>query len=314
MDSRSQTASSNLNALETLKDILLLSEDFWAGSAVGHSSETLHRHCSVVAPTSCQGMHTTITHKHVHTSQHTDGRKHIHTHIDNTSPQPTHKRLSLQGIQSHREIWPYRPNWIVVILCLTSSGDVLVGLGDIMPSWALLLMQKVRERSELSFGPLPSGLMMEYHLRVRPQRKRGRETEMWSVFKSWLECRSLSSLFIAYIIILINLLKPNTLYLLLQILFAAVFSRLLSYLSSYTPPSSSFQTSLSPCSHLALYPSPPLLCSLAFAETHSLLLFDYFDIFPNIGGPPYVFPMLLVWWWHMFPWDCIVPSVYTLPL
>lgn len=133
MDSRSQTASSNLNALETLKDILLLSEGFWAQSAVGHSSETLHRHCSVVAPTSCQGMHTTTSDTNMCTlcsTQHV----HTHTHIENASPQPTHRHLSLQGIQSHTEIWPYRPNWIVVILCLTSSGDVLVGLRDIMPS------------------------------------------------------------------------------------------------------------------------------------------------------------------------------------
>lgn len=135
MDSRSQTASSNLNALETLKDIPLLSEGFWAQSAVGHSSETLHRHCSVVAPTSCRGMHTLALRTNMCTLDSVQtAHTHTHTYTDNTSPQPTLKPLSLQGIQSHREIWPHRPNWIVVILCLTSFGDVLAGLGDIMPS------------------------------------------------------------------------------------------------------------------------------------------------------------------------------------
>lgn len=89
-----------------------------------------------------------------------------------------------------------------------------------------------------------------------------------------------SSSFIAYIIILINPLKLYILHLLLKILFAAVFPHLISYLSSYTPPSSSFQTSLSSCSHLVLYPSPPLLCSLALPKTHPLPLSAL-----NIGGP-----------------------------
>lgn len=130
MDSCSQTASSNLNALETLRDTLLLSEGFWAGSAVGHSSETLHGHCSVVAPlparTRTPLLHT-LTFTHIpYTSMH--ACTHTHT-VDNTPPQPpssqlTLKLLSLQRIQSHREIWPYRPNWIVVIPCLTCFGDV----------------------------------------------------------------------------------------------------------------------------------------------------------------------------------------------
>lgn len=54
-------------------------------------------------------------------------------------------------------------------------------------------MQKVWERSELSFGPLPSGLMMEYHLQVSPQR--GIERVMWSALLSWLDCWFLSSSF-----------------------------------------------------------------------------------------------------------------------
>lgn len=44
MDSRSLKASSNPNALEMLGDTMLLSEGFYAGSAAGHSSGTLHGH------------------------------------------------------------------------------------------------------------------------------------------------------------------------------------------------------------------------------------------------------------------------------
>lgn len=97
--------------------------------------------------------------------------------------------------------------------------------------------------------------------------------------------------------------KLYTLYLLLKILFAVVFPRLLSYLSSYTPPSSSFQTSLSPCSHLVLYPSPPLLCSVAFTETHPLTPFGYeYCSKPRQSCNVCMcvkFPMLLALWWHI---------------
>lgn len=93
-----------------------------------------------------------------------------------------------------------------------------------------------------------------------------------------------SSSFIACVIVLITSHLLYILYLILKILFAAVFPHLLSYLSSYTPPSSSFQTSLSPCSHLVLHPSPPLLCSVAFTETHPLPLLAMTNV-PNIGSP-----------------------------
>lgn len=88
----------------------------------------------------------------------------------------------------------------------------------------------------------------------------------------------------ADIIILISPLKLYALYLLGEILLSAVLPPLLSYLPSYTPPSSSFQTSLSPCSHLVLYPSPPLLCLLAFTETQPLPLSAMHAV-PNIGRP-----------------------------
>lgn len=117
---------------------------------------------------------------------------------------------------------------------------------------------------------------------------RKKETETWSKCFNvgWTAdlCHRYSSSFIVCIIILITPLRLYTLYLLPKILFPAVFPCLLSYLSSYTPPSSSFQTSLSPCSHLVLYPSPPLLCSLAFAETHPLSL-SAMNTVPNIGCP-----------------------------
>lgn len=162
MDSQPETASSNLKALETLRDSLLSSEDFWAISAIGHLSDiTL----------TLIGMHTTAwTHKHAYMHR-TKTDACTHAPIKTTrspSSQPTHKLVSLQRIQSHREIWPYRSNWIAVIPCLTCFGDVWVGLGDIMPSWAWLLMQKLYERDlSYHFGPLPSGLEMESNLWVR---------------------------------------------------------------------------------------------------------------------------------------------------
>ena len=131
MDSRSQTASSNFNALETLRDTLLLSEGFWArecrGSLIRDITRTLLCRGSHFLPGHARHY---FTHKHAHTLQyrrkhvHTHTHTHTHTHIDNTSQQPTHKLLSPQRIQSHREIWPYRPNWIAVIPCLTCFGDV----------------------------------------------------------------------------------------------------------------------------------------------------------------------------------------------
>lgn len=139
MDSRSQTASSNLNALETLRYTLLLSEGFWARSAVGHSSETLHGHFSVEAPLPA-GAHTNM---HTHTVHKETHRQRYRQHIRSI---PTAHSQALQRIQSHREIWPYRPNWIVVIPCLPCFGGVRVGLGDILPSWAGLLMQNKYDR------------------------------------------------------------------------------------------------------------------------------------------------------------------------
>lgn len=85
MDPRSQTASSKLNALETLRDTLLLSEGFWAASALGHSSETLHGHRCAAAtlPARAHTEATSHVNMHTHTRTHmqqTNRRMHAHSY------------------------------------------------------------------------------------------------------------------------------------------------------------------------------------------------------------------------------------------
>lgn len=117
-----------------------------------------------------------------------------HKYVDNPFPnsQPTYRLLPLQRIQSHREIWLYRPNWIAVIPCLTCFGNVWVGLGDLLPSWAGLLMQKMWERSELSFGLQCSGLIEEYILWVKPGKKK------WKLLKPVFKPSHIETILMSY--------------------------------------------------------------------------------------------------------------------
>lgn len=72
---------------------------------------------------------------------HFAARTHTRTNTHTHGPL---RRALLKGIQSHGEIWPYRLNGIVVILCLTCFGDVCVGLRHIVPCWTLESVQKVQ--------------------------------------------------------------------------------------------------------------------------------------------------------------------------
>lgn len=114
----------NLNALETLKDILLLSEGFWAGeccrSLIKGITQTSLPHSFRFLPKHGQryfklGVAHFTAHTHPHTS--TNRSKYTHGPLRRASP---------RGIQSHGEIWPYGLNWIAVIPCPTCFGDVCV--------------------------------------------------------------------------------------------------------------------------------------------------------------------------------------------
>lgn len=232
-------------------------------SAVGHSTKTWHRRRSLVAFTSCQSMTDTTSHSELHTLQHAYTRAHTHGPL---------RRASLQGIQSHGEIWPYRLNWIAVILCLTCFGDVCVGLRDILLCWALQSVQKVQIcRSSCVAGQTYEPLNINpYLLTTSP---------------------------------FLNLFSAAFLHSIISCCAIPLFAFLSVIIYSY-PPFSSFPRQLYLLVNIVFFTHLLFFYVLVHKWRHIFIPLGYQSGSSNVHM--YVFFgvfLLLVWRWQMSPWD-----------